>query len=273
MSVAELVQRVQEVCPLPATASRVAELARDENTPIARIAEVIATDPALAAQLMRLANSAAFGRPRGVSELEQAVLLIGLDGIQRMAAAMAMLVAFHTKNELSFHFHDRAVLAGSIARVLGSKLPDVDPNVAFLCGLLSEIGAMACAAIDTEEYHRICEAATDLEDREARETVRYGGTSRQIGAELLRRNSLPELVAKAVESDPTAPHATSLERLTGFVRRAADAVRTSRGNKDVLAVALDSIRTTTALPLPLDQLLDACIRAATAALSALRQNR
>src|SRR5260221_942237 len=222
VDVSTLLDRIQAVCPLPSTAARVAQLSGDPKTRIDQIASILATDPALAAEVMRIANSAAFGRSRQVSELEQAVLLIGAAQIHDMALAMGMLAAFRTKDELALSFHDRAVVAGSIARSLAGKLGVADKSEAFVCGLLSEIGAMACAVVDATDYYRLWqEAGGDGEMRGTLERERYAGTSREHGGKLLRRNGLPEAVARAVETDPARADAAPRGRLTGFVRRAA----------------------------------------------------
>lgn len=276
MTLAELLARIQEVCPLPATSQRVVQLAQDPKARIEQLASVIATDPALASEVMRIANSAAFGRARQISELETAVVLIGMVEIQRMAAAMAMLAAFRTKDELTFNFHDKAVLAGSIARALAPRFGVADKSQAFLCGLLTEIGAMACAAVDSEMYLRLWRAAAgDATAREAAELERYGATSQQVGGQLLRRNSLPESVAIAVESDPTAADATPLVRLTGFSRRAAALVVAKAQANDTksLGEALEPLRGPMNITVPVEELAQACVEASTTALTAMRKTR
>jgi hypothetical protein len=95
---------------------------------------------------------------------------------------MAMLAAFRSKHELTFNFHDKAVLAGSISRALAPRFGVMDKSQAFLCGLLTEIGAMACAAVDSEEYLRLWRAAAeDPAARSAAEVERYGATSEKVG--------------------------------------------------------------------------------------------
>jgi HD-like signal output (HDOD) protein len=276
MNVAELLERIQEVCPLPATSQRVVQLAQDPKARIEQLASVIATDPALASEVMRIANSAAFGRARQVSELETAVVLIGMTEIHRMAAAMAMLATFRSKHELTFNFHDKAVLAGSIARALAPRFGVTDKSQAFLCGLLTEIGAMACAAVDAEEYLRLWRAAAgDPAARSAAEVERYGAPSEQVGGQLLRRNALPDSVAVAVESDPLAPDASPLVRLTGFSRRAAAAVVSKSHANDLksLAEALDALRAPLNISVPVEELTQACIEASGTALTAMRRAR
>jgi HD-like signal output (HDOD) protein len=275
VNVPDLLDRINEVCPLPATAQRVAQLAGDPKTRIDQIAAILATDPALTAEVMRIANSAAFGRSRQIAELEQAVLLIGAAQIHDMALAMGMLAAFSTKAELSFNFHDRAVVAGSIARGLAEKVGIPDKSEMFVCGLLSEIGAMACAVIDAAEYSRIWAQATDFAQREELERLRYAATSREIGGRLLRRNGLPESVARAIEADATAANPSQRERVTGFSRRAAGAILEVGKNGDVGALAerVGALRDEFGIGLPPADVVETCMQAAGAALAALRQAR
>ncbi|HEX3596517.1 MAG TPA: HDOD domain-containing protein [Polyangiaceae bacterium] len=275
MNVPDLLERIQEVCPLPATAQRVAQLAGDPKTRIDQIAAILATDPALTAEVMRIANSAAFGRSRQIAELEQAVLLIGAAQIHDMALAMGMLAAFRTKAELSFNFHDRAVVAGSIARGLAEKVGISDKSEMFVCGLLSEIGAMACAVVDATEYARLCQQAPDFAQREELERKRYQATTREIGGRLLRRNGLPESVARTIEADSTAPNAGLRERVAGFARRAAGTILQVGKSGDVAALAerVGALRDELRLEVPAKDVVDTCMQAAGAALAALRQAR
>ena len=275
MNVSDLLERIQEVCPLPATAQRVAQLAGDPKTRIDQIAAVLATDPALAAEVMRIANSAAFGRSRQIAELEQAVLLIGAAQIHDMALAMGMLAAFRTKAELSFNFHDRAVVAGSIARGLADKVGIADKSEMFVCGLLSEIGAMACAVVDAAEYAKLWQRTTDFTERERLEEERYGATSREIGGRLLRRNGLPESVARAVEGNAVAANPSSQVKVTGFARRSASIILEVGKSADhaALATRIADLRADVGLSVPDQTIVETCVQAAGAALAALRSAR
>lgn len=275
VNVSELLDKIQEVCPLPATAQRVAQLAADPKTRLEQIAAVLATDPALTAEVMRIANSAAFGRSRQIGELEQAVLLIGAAQIHDMALAMGMLAAFRTKAELSFNFHDRAVVAGSIARGLAEKVGLPDKSEMFVCGLLSEIGAMACAVVDSAEYAKLWQRAGNHQEREQLEQERYGATSREVAGRLLRRNGLPESVARAVEADAGNASAGTQARVTAFARRAAHVILVigKSGDRTALAEAVDALREELRITLPADTVVETCLTAAGAALAALRSAR
>ena len=219
-----LLDRVAEVCPIPATAQRVMLLSAIDDCDIRDVAEAIAADPALAAQTMRIANSAVYRRRRAVETLGQAIVMLGLTQIHDMAAAMAMMAAFQTEHELSLRFHASSVLSGTLAGLLAAELRVADRAPAFLTGLLAEVGAMACVAVDGNGFSKIyAEAAGDWTKRAELETKRYTVPSWEIGAKLLDRNELPEFLCEAVGSHFDVDHSEldGLARVTVFGRIAA----------------------------------------------------
>lgn len=215
----ELRERIRTLCPVPATAQRVIDLTSRDTSDIREIAEAIAMDASLAAELMRLANSALLGRRRKVDTLEQAVVSVGLRELHEMATAMGMLAAFASDHELSRGFHQRSLSAGSIARFIAPEIGmRQQRSVAFLAGLLSEVGAMGLLAVDGDGYAKILDqAGTDFQQRFMLEAARYGWSSTELGAALLEDNGLPPSITEAVRGEIVDPAAS----LTSYVRRAA----------------------------------------------------
>ena len=219
MGAPELRERIRTLCPVPATAQRVIDLTSSDTSDIREIAEAIAMDTSIAAELMRIANSALLGRRRKVETLEQAVVSVGLRELHEMATAMGMLAAFASDHELSRGFHQRSLTAGSIARFVAPEI-GLRPqrSVAFLAGLLSEVGAMGLLAIDGDGYASVLdEAGTDFERRAALEVERYGWSSTSLGAALLEDNGLPSSITEAVRGEVADAPAS----LTSYVRKAA----------------------------------------------------
>jgi HD-like signal output (HDOD) protein len=271
-----LIEKIQEVCPVPATAQRLVMACNREDAQLAEIAQIIAADAALTAELMKIANSSAFGMPRTVSTLEHAVAMLGLNEVRSMASAMAMLAAFRTQGETLLKLHDVPVLAGAIARAAAGQVGYRDRATAFLCGLLCEVGALACVAADGAGYVPLFkEADGDFQAREALEQARYGVTTREIGAELLRRNGLPEPVAVAVAWALGTPASSPLEPLTAFSRRAAPLLVQAgkRNEASSLAESLGALAQASGLALDGAAAAELCVQAAGVALSSLRQAR
>ncbi len=228
----ELLDRVMDICPFPATAQRLMALANDESSPFDAIALAIATDPALATQVLRVANSAAY-RPMGASpvrDLRQALVNIGLDALRTMAGAMALLASFATRDEVSIDLQGTSAVSGSIASTVTQRIPGIAPSLPFLCGLLCEVGSLACLAVDgagfVEVWARTVRQSAPWTPkaalaRDELETKRYGATTRTIGARLLTRHLLPKEIAEAIEaSPPMTTEAPLLHRATAFARLA-----------------------------------------------------
>ncbi|MFC0118112.1 HDOD domain-containing protein [Pseudoalteromonas xiamenensis] len=93
---------------LPEIAVRVRQAADDPEVNLMQMADVISHDPALAARMIKVANSAFMGRTVKVSNLNQAVTRIGLRQIKNIATAMAMEQLFVSHNKLIKTYMDKA---------------------------------------------------------------------------------------------------------------------------------------------------------------------
>lgn len=267
-----------EVCPLPKTSGRLLELTRSDRASIPDVAKVIVTDPALASSVLRIANSAAYGG-RNIDTLEAAVMRIGLKELHDMAAAMSLFAAFRNRGELLVAFHDRAVVSGAVSHRLAKAFAVAQPSVAFTCGLLSEIGAMACLSVEGKEYTELYRSVEHSPlERCAKERERYGASSYYIGGRFLARNHLPENISAAVatEVDADLEGLGDLPRLS-LLSRLSAAIMLKAGKSGNRAEALESLE---ALPEALRgpgitsmRLFELCLEAGATAEQTLRMGR
>ncbi|KZN50759.1 HDOD domain-containing protein [Pseudoalteromonas luteoviolacea] len=93
---------------LPEVAVRVRQAADDPEVNLLQMADVISHDPALAARMIKVANSGFMGRSIKVNTLNQAVTRIGLRQIKNIATAMAMEQLFVSNNKLIKTYMDKA---------------------------------------------------------------------------------------------------------------------------------------------------------------------
>ncbi|ATD07430.1 HDOD domain-containing protein [Pseudoalteromonas piscicida] len=93
---------------LPEIAVRVRQAADDPEINLMQMADVISHDPALAARMIKVANSAFMGRSVKVNTLNQAVTRIDLRQIKNIATAMAMEQLFVSNNKLIKTYMDKA---------------------------------------------------------------------------------------------------------------------------------------------------------------------
>ena len=132
--------------PLPAAdmpqstvaAMRLMGLARDQKISDRQLEDVIATDPVLTFQLLRLVNSAALGG-RGVASIGQALRLIGRSAFLRWLA-VAVAAARKSTNGVDQELVRQAVERGRLCeQLVGSGR---DAGTLFLVGLFSLLDAV-----------------------------------------------------------------------------------------------------------------------------------
>jgi HD-like signal output (HDOD) protein len=81
--------------PFPDTPLRVQQTMNDPNATLADLAPIVASEPALAARLMRMANSAMMRRgPMEVTDITTAISRLGMDMVMNAAVTFASREAF-----------------------------------------------------------------------------------------------------------------------------------------------------------------------------------
>ena len=135
--------------PFPDTALKVQQCVSDPDSDIQSLAAIVATEPALAARLMRMANSAMMRRgPMEVTDINTAISRVGMDMVQNAAVSFAARTAFKCPPGAACGkdldaLRDRCVQVASLSYVLaaGSKYPG-KPDEAMLAGLLHAVGKL-----------------------------------------------------------------------------------------------------------------------------------
>jgi HD-like signal output (HDOD) protein len=272
----KLLKQVSEVCAVPASAQRVMALSSDDDADVKKIADAVSADPAIAAQLLKIANSPLFAHSRQITDLKRAVVLIGRKELHSIAVAMAMLAAVKLDTPLSKKLSNSSVLSATFAKVLAIHVGGSDGPTAFLAGLLCEIGALACLSVDPEGYAKMWEKCNGApEVMVLLEKDRYGITSTEVGVDMLARNLLPEPVIEAIKLGPKddLAEATPLQRITLFAKLVAPMIVAAAKDQDVDAIRENCVVIADSVGLEgidPEKLLEMAVLAATAAELRLR---
>jgi putative nucleotidyltransferase with HDIG domain len=133
---------------MPAIYAEVTAELQAQNPSVARVAEMVARDPAITAKVLQLINSAFFGLRGHVSDPERAVQLLGLETVRALVLSTHVYSQFSASGALNVttlwqHSLRTARAAKLIARAL--KMSDRDANEAFAAGLLHDVGKLVLA--------------------------------------------------------------------------------------------------------------------------------
>ena len=137
-----------ELPGFPHIVMRVQKVLGDENADNNRIVRVLGSEPVLASQIVRMANSAALN-PSGVpvTDLRNAVSRVGLDTVRSATIAFAvrqlrdapLLKGLEAPLGMLWK---RGVLVASLSCVIARRLTSLNPDTALLAGLLQGIGRL-----------------------------------------------------------------------------------------------------------------------------------
>jgi diguanylate cyclase (GGDEF)-like protein len=184
----------------PAIAQQIIALARDPNTDISQVAAAISRDPALAAKVLRVANSALYSRQRKSTNLRQALIVLGLQGATTLALGFSLLGAYAglKSNGVDYdRYWRRAILCASAARCFGALQNASAADDIFLAALLQDIAILGVDRAAPDFYRDLPQNASHREFLEY-ETARLGIDHAKLGAWLLEYWKLPEALCRAV---------------------------------------------------------------------------
>jgi HD-like signal output (HDOD) protein len=218
-----LLDRALEIGSASPSTQELLSLTRNDEADLAAVVEALSLQPSLAAAVLRAANSPAYGQTRAVGDLQRAVLVIGMQELHDVVAGSAMLAAFSRPHPFSDQLQARAVLAATIARQLATKISAGASSSAYLSGLLAELGALACFAVDPGYADLHARVGSTLKARCDAELSRYGTTTPALGGRILSASALPEEVSEAAGASGLEPEpsVSRLARVVAFSRCAA----------------------------------------------------
>jgi HD-like signal output (HDOD) protein len=137
-----------ELPSFPDVVLRIREVLADEDASVDKMVRVIGTEPALAARLLRLANSAALNRSgKPVTDLPTAITRMGVIQVRSAALSFAMAQIRDSEKcrpiagELK-DLWERATLVAAVTHVLALRVAPAMANEAMLAGLLHSVGRL-----------------------------------------------------------------------------------------------------------------------------------
>jgi HD-like signal output (HDOD) protein len=117
------------------------------------VGEVIRTDPSLTAQVLRLCNSAFMGFREPIARIEHAVMLLGTERLRTLVLTCSLIeyVGHRVASEDIQSFWQHCFLTAALSERLARAIAYVQPEQAYLAGLLHDIGALPLLVVTSTE--------------------------------------------------------------------------------------------------------------------------
>jgi putative nucleotidyltransferase with HDIG domain len=196
VSRSQLDRAIANLPVFPVAAQRAMQLLVNDGWKAADLEIIAASDQVLAAELVGVANSCAFGACRQVTTLGHAIAFIGAERASSIliAASVKRLFAAKRLHEIWNHSLEASEIARSLAKLTGR----VRPEEALLAGLVHDIGRLAMALLPEDFQRRASNLLNQGCELPLVERVLCGLTHAELGAKALERWRFPPAFVEAV---------------------------------------------------------------------------
>ena len=161
-----ILEKLESVRNLPTVPAVLIPLLQYMEQPVDKIdvhqvVNLISQDKSLAGHCLQVANSALFGCSHQVETIQTAVVALGLERVQQIAASCSLLRlmpdVYLGVNPSVFWSHSLA--CALVAREFAVKIGFPDPAKAYAAGLLHDIGIIAILWVSPHDFRRSYEEA------------------------------------------------------------------------------------------------------------------
>jgi diguanylate cyclase (GGDEF)-like protein len=227
----DIINGIDKLPTLPGIAIKILELVQKETSGLKEIADILATDPPLSGEVLRLINSSYYGLNSRITTVHHAVNLLGTATVKNLALSFSLVKNFKSTDEEIFdysQFWKESLYSAVTSKLIATKLFPEKSEDAFFMGLLHNIGILTMVECMPDQYRLVLaekeknqDAYVDAENRV------LGFTHMDVGYHLAHKWGLPEIFTipirfhhcpeKLVTQNPEVERATQILHLTSLV--------------------------------------------------------
>lgn len=230
--------RINDLPTLPAIALEVNKMLQNYDTSIRTLSEKIEKDQAMVVKILKLVNSAFFGLRSKVSNIPNAVVLLGFNTVRNAVVTVSIMDAFKTKEVSNgfaiADFWTHSVAVAITGKYLAEKTRLHEPDDCFIGGLLHDMGKVILAQHFEDSFKKILKSAEEknLSFYAAEKTeISFGHAP--IGGHLAKKWQLPTGLLDAIRHHHTLSKSAMDQNLMLIVHVADIIVNTYKADSKV----------------------------------------
>lgn len=213
----DIILNAKDLPAMPHVASKVLELAGNPETTAAKLQKVIQDDQAMAARILKIANSALYGCSRQIKTLTEAIVMLGFNTIRSLVVTSAARNMYLQEGK-TMGLKERLLWEHSIGcaiacRILVSPRHPAYAEEAFLAGLMHDIGKLVLNQYAGDVFDQVVQEVYN-EGRQFAQVERemLGFDHTEVGAMLVTKWKLSPVMEEAIRFHHTESEFTR-ERL------------------------------------------------------------
>ena len=231
--VVHLIREISSLPALPETVNNVRHAMDDSNVSTDDMAKIISNDPALAAKVVSLANSAAYAFTHNVDTIERATTLLGLREVYGVVVGSAVIEYFREGQHFNHKkFWRRSMTCAIACRLIAKSRRAKGASGLFAAGLMCDIGRAVFAEIAPKQYAEVDQSLPEDEIIEI-ENGLFGLAHPEVGFLLADGWGLPAEIAEPIRFHHDYPQAQAHPELVATVALGA-ALSDAMGSGDTV---------------------------------------
>ncbi len=224
-SAMRLAQLTGDLPPMPHIARLVVDKVADPKTSTKDLQDIIAQDQALAARVLKIANSAFYGFSRSVTSLSGAIGAVGFNTIKSMVVSSVVRDLFKSFGLTEQLLWEHSLGCAFAARRIAREIRFGKFEEAFLAGLLHDIGKVILYMKLPQQMSDIIQTVYNNPGASFYENERatFGFDHAQLGQLVARKWNFAEEIEEAIgfhhfpESARNSPQLSTIINLANFV--------------------------------------------------------
>lgn len=215
--VVHLIRQISSLPALPETVNRVRHAMDDPETSTDDMAQIVSSDPSLAAKVVSLANSSAYSFTHRVDTIERATALLGLREVYGVVVGSAVIDYFKEGKHFNHKkFWKRSMFCATACKFIGKSRRVPGGTSVFAAGLMFDIGRAVLAEIAPKQYGEVDQ---DLpEDEVIRvENTQFGLAHPEVGFLLADGWGLPAEISEPIRFHHDFQQAQKFPKLVAIV--------------------------------------------------------
>jgi putative nucleotidyltransferase with HDIG domain len=152
---------------MPENTTRILKLLQNPNFNMRQLVKLIEQDTAIAAKVIQTVNSAAYAKANRISQLDRATAYLGFRTVKEIVVATSVQALCKPVNIGKYEMRDlwdHCVGVAVLCREFAVRSRAVDPEQAFLAGILHDVGLLLEAQSEPDTSTELC---IDAEDRKS----------------------------------------------------------------------------------------------------------
>jgi len=196
--VVDMVQKIDSLPSLPAAVRQCQEAMSNPDISPRELAEIVSKDPVVAANLLHVVNSAAFGLAQRVDSVALAVSLLGIRETCMIVMALAVPQVLKVPDTFDYERYRRdSVYCATVCKAIAEAGRKGHPASYFTAGLLHDIGRVVLAVVATWRYAKI-EPGLNGRELVAAEEEALGIGHTEVGSLLAEKWEFPPELAQPI---------------------------------------------------------------------------